>query len=102
MVDLEVANQIKANIPLLNALADENRMRILTFLAGQNFNVNQISENFAITRPAISHHLTILKQAGIIEINRQGKENYYQLDLEFLIDRLLQLTENLGKLLRNV
>ena len=59
-------------IPLFQVLADLNRQRIIVEIAKhERLNVNQIDEKIELSRPAISHHLKLLRQAGI-ERNRSG------------------------------
>ncbi|EYE88910.1 ArsR family transcriptional regulator [Fervidicella metallireducens AeB] len=79
----EILTMFKECIPLLNALADETRQRIILILAEEEgLNVNMITERLSLSRPAISHHLKLLKQVGIIDMERKGTENYYYLTLK--------------------
>jgi DNA-binding transcriptional ArsR family regulator len=55
------------------ALGDEHRQRILlTFEKGERLTVGQIAEVATLSRPAVSHHLKILRQAGVLEAQREG------------------------------
>jgi ArsR family transcriptional regulator, arsenate/arsenite/antimonite-responsive transcriptional repressor len=57
----------------------------MILLENNRLNVNQLTEKVNISRPAVSHHLKILKQAGLITSNKNGKEIYYSLSTaEFL------------------
>jgi len=70
-------------IPLFSALGDPMRQNIVMELARVDaLTVNQITERMPLSRPAISHHLKILKDAGLVSIDRKGTENYYSLVLE--------------------
>lgn len=69
------------DVQMLKALADETRVQILTLLAKKDMNVNEIAEMFSISRPTISHHLQIMKMAGILDSRKQGKETYYSVNM---------------------
>jgi ArsR family transcriptional regulator len=65
---------------VFHGLADEQRLRILFSLAQSGeLTVKQISAILNQAQPAVSHHLTVLKDAGIITFRRDGKFNYYRL-----------------------
>lgn len=52
--------------------------------------VNDIAENTRLSRPAVSHHLQILKDAGIVKMRREGTRNYYYFDADMeAFDRLI-------------
>ena len=71
------------------ALGDEHRQRILlTFERGERLNVGQIVEVSTLSRSAVSHHLKLLKEAGVLRSEKQGKEVYYWIDRAFLEDAL--------------
>jgi ArsR family transcriptional regulator len=75
-----ILETFKRSTPVFQALGDVNRQQIIALLLEQtSLNVNQITERMDISRPAISHHLKILRQADLIEYNRVGKEKYYSL-----------------------
>ena len=74
---------------VLTALGDEHRQRImLTFEKGERLTVGQISEVSTLSRPAVSHHLKILRQAGILEAEKTGKEVYLRVNKALLEDTL--------------
>lgn len=71
------------------ALGDEHRQRILlTFEPGERLNVGQIVEVSTLSRSAVSHHLKLLREAGVLESEKSGKEVYYWIDKAFLEDAL--------------
>ncbi len=71
------------------ALGDEHRQRILlTFEPGERLNVGQIVEVSTLSRSAVSHHLKILKDAGVLGSEKVGKEVYYWVDKAFLVESL--------------
>lgn len=62
------------------ALADPTRRKILELLAVKDKNAGEIAEYFNISKPSISHHLSILKNAGLIMDERQGQNIMYSLN----------------------
>lgn len=64
----------------LEALGNAERRRILILLSNGPLSVGALAGNFAISRPAISRHLKILKQAGLIRPQAIGNRNLYALD----------------------
>jgi DNA-binding transcriptional ArsR family regulator len=61
------------------ALSDPTRRQILQLLRDKNMNAGEIAEHFKISKPSISHHLTLLKQAGLVLDERQGQNIIYSL-----------------------
>ena len=61
------------------AIADPVRREILTALQARPLAVHEIAERFEISRPAISKHLRVLGEAGLVTARRAGKENLYEL-----------------------
>ena len=59
---------------VFQAIADPTRREIIDLLAEKSLNLNAIAEHFDITRPAISNHIKILHECGIIEIEQVGRE----------------------------
>ncbi len=67
------------------ALGDEHRQRIvLTFEPGERLNVSQIAAVSTLARPTVSHHLRILREAGVLKSEKLGKEVYFWLDKDYL------------------
>ncbi|VBB08825.1 arsr-type transcription regulator hth motif [Lucifera butyrica] len=70
-----------ANIAdIFKALGDDTRIEIVRMLMGQSLCVCDIIDAFNLTQPAISHHLKILKQAGIIDDSKEGKWVFYSIN----------------------
>ncbi len=73
-----------------SALGDEHRQRILlTFEKGERLNVSQLVAVSTLSRSAVSHHLKILKDAGILRSRKEGKEVYFWINSEKLNEALL-------------
>ena len=74
---------------VFTALGDGHRQRILlTFEPGERLNVGQIVEVSTLSRSAVSHHLKILREAGVLDSVKEGKEVYFWIAKDFLIDAL--------------
>lgn len=120
-------------MPIFIALGDEVRLTIIEALARNGLydsmghdvsvtsgstasdigmNVKDITEKTNLSRPAVSHHLKILKEAGLIDVRQEGTANFYYLTIgdttkklcslgqhmQMLLDRVPQLTDNSGKI----
>ena len=71
------------------ALGDEHRQRILlTFEKGERLNVGRIVEVSTLSRSAVSHHLKILRTAGVLDSVKEGKEVYFWVNKAFLEESL--------------
>jgi len=66
---------------VFQAIADPTRREIINLIAHKNLNLNSVAENFDISRPAISKHIKILTECGLIEIHQQGRERYCEAKL---------------------
>jgi len=72
-------------------LSDETRLRILLFLTqDRELHVRALCERLRQSQPAVSHHLAMMRSAGVVEARRQGKHNYYRI-LPGRFQRLLEL-----------
>ena len=63
------------------ALADPTRRRILELLAQGELTAGEIAAHFSMTKPSVSHHLSILKAAGLISDERRGQNIVYSVNL---------------------
>lgn len=64
------------------ALSDQTRQRILRILEKGEMSVNEIAEALQITQPNASHHLNVLKVAGLVNSRREGQQIYYSFNKE--------------------
>ena len=69
---------------VFQAIADPTRRDIINRIARQSMNLNTIAENFEISRPAVSKHIKILTECGLILIEQQGRERYCIANLQSL------------------
>ena len=78
---------------VFQAIADPTRREIIGLLAKKSLNLNAIAENFSVTRQAVSLHIKILAECGLIEITNQGRERYCEAKLDKL-DEVSRWVEN--------
>ena len=69
---------------LFSALADATRIRVLEMLHERSRPVHELAAAFDISRPAISRHLRVLKEAGLVRELKKGRENVYSLQAQKL------------------
>lgn len=69
---------------VFQAIADPTRREIINLITRESLNLNSVTENFNISRPAISKHIKILTECGLIIIKQQGRERYCEANLESL------------------
>lgn len=69
---------------VFQAIADPTRREIINLVAHRSLNLNSVAENFNVSRPAISKHIKILTECGLIEIKQSGRERYCEAKLEKL------------------
>jgi DNA-binding transcriptional ArsR family regulator len=77
------------------ALNDSTRREILELLKQGDLTAGEIADKFNISKPSISHHLDLLKQAGLVESTKQGQFIYYTLNttvMDEIIQWLLQFS----------
>ena len=70
----------------LKAIAEPRRRQILTLIRGGELSAGEIAAHFDISRPAISQHLTVLKEAGLVNERRNGTRRLYEARPEGLAD----------------
>lgn len=79
-------------IPLFNALSDPARQDIILLLAEREpLSVNEIAEHSKLSRPAISHHLKIMRDIQLVTIEQKGTQRYYSLSVKQCVEQLKQL-----------
>jgi DNA-binding transcriptional ArsR family regulator len=81
---------------VFQAIADPTRRQIIELVSNDPMNLNAIAEKFDVSRPAISQHIKILIECGIIEIEKRGRERYCKIQSSSLIPAFLWI-EHLQK-----
>lgn len=104
---IQLANSLQKCQKLLTAIGDENRLHLMIQMMKMNnctgVRVGEIKECTNLSRPAVSHHLQILKEAGIIDMRKEGTKNYYyfksdQQSMKDLMDALQKAIDIASKL----
>ena len=81
---------------IFKALSDETRRQILTLLQDGDMTAGAIADNFAMSKPSVSHHLSTLKSAGLVFAERRGQEIVYSLDTTVFQDAMTVVMELFG------
>lgn len=79
------------------ALADPTRRKILELLKNKSLNAGEIAAEFNMTKPSISIHLSILKQADLVDSEKIGQNVIYSLKTSVLEDMLKMLSDLTGR-----
>lgn len=79
------------NNEVFKALSDPTRREILILLKKNVLNAGEIYQEFSISKPSISHHLSILLNAGLITSEKKGQYVYYSLNSSVIQDLLIWL-----------
>lgn len=99
---------VAASSDVFRAVADPTRRNLLAMLVDSDRTVRDLCEPFHMTQPAISQHLKILSQAGLVTSRPAGRERYYRLNSKPLEEvyvwasRFVQLKDPAGHLWRMV
>lgn len=83
----------KARRDVFQAIADPTRRQIIEIVAKESITLNAIADNFKISRPAISQHIKILNECGIIKIKTMGRERYCSVNFQNLIPAFMWLEQ---------
>jgi len=62
------------------ALADDTRQKIMRVCCCEWLSVNEIVEKMKVTQPTVSHHLAVLREAGLVKVREEGKQTFYTLN----------------------
>ncbi len=80
----------------LKAIAEPNRRTILRLVSNDELSAGEIASHFELTRPAVSQHLSVLKEAGLVSERRNGTRRLYRARPEGLVDLRTFLDEFWG------
>lgn len=78
-------------VEFAKALADGTRQKIMRLICCNWLSVNEIVEQMQVTQPTISHHLAILREAGLVNVREEGKQTFYSLNQGHLVSCCDQL-----------
>ena len=88
---MDVVTLFKQSTPLFTALGDPIRQNIIMRLSERPYGVNELVDFLDLSQPAVSHHLKILSQAGLVAIERSGTRRIYTLTPYDCLDTLKEL-----------
>jgi DNA-binding transcriptional ArsR family regulator len=69
-----------SRVQSLAALADPIRREVVDLLAGGELAAGELAGRFPVSRPAISRHLRVLREAGLVQVRTEGRHRFYALD----------------------
>ncbi|NHK29028.1 winged helix-turn-helix transcriptional regulator [Parvularcula flava] len=81
---------------VFKALSDPTRRKVLELLKGGPRNAGDLAEHFNISKPTMSGHFAVLREAGLVTSEREGKQVVYELQLSVLEDALLAFAQAFG------
>jgi ArsR family transcriptional regulator len=99
-VDVKQAAEELAWDDVVSALADGRRRRIVELLAAEELCVCHLVEELGIAQPLVSHHLRVLREAGLVDSERYRYWTYYRLRPRALVDLAERLSAVAGQALR--
>jgi len=76
---MQHAKRIQRAASLLKQVSDPTRLQVITLLSERERHVGGLCAELTQSKPAVSHHLALLRHGGIIDRRRQGKNNFYSL-----------------------
>ena len=74
------ANTGVSPVEFAKAIADETRQKIMSLCCCEWCSVGELAETIELSQPTISHHLAILREAGLVEMRHEGKQTFYSLN----------------------
>ena len=91
----QLRDHLVASRDLLDALADPARQDLVQLLARQELTVGDLAARVTLSRPTVSHHLNLLRRAGLVRVRKQGREMYYRLNKAPIVATLQGLLDSL-------
>lgn len=103
----QLAQEFESCRKILLAFGDENRQHLMLEMMQMGecdgVRVGAITEKSHLSRPAVSHHLQILKDAGVLKMRREGTKNYYYFDADMeAMNNLLQMLEHAKRVMESL
>lgn len=104
---IDLADEFKRCQKTLLALGDENRQHLILEMMQMGdcggVRVGAITQKTNLSRPAVSHHLKVLKEAGIVKMRREGTKNYYYFDADAdALNLLLQMLNHAKEIMESL
>ncbi len=73
------------SVDFAKALADETRQKIMEFCCCEWRSVGDIADKIGVTQPTVSHHLAILREAGLVDVREEGRQTFYSLNQDRMV-----------------
>ncbi len=99
-----------SSVDFAKALADETRQKIMKLCCSRWISVGEITEKIGVAQPTVSHHLAILREAGLVDVREEGRQTFYTLNQDRVVSCCGQImtafapeedaTQELNKLVR--
>jgi ArsR family transcriptional regulator len=93
-MDIDMSASSVSSVEFAKAIADETRQQIMHLCCCQWLNVGEIVSAVQVSQPTVSHHLSILRAAGLVNVRREGKQVYYTLNQDKLASACCVLAAN--------
>ncbi len=95
----ELSDQLEKDlVQVFKLLSDETRLRVLMYLAREGeLHVTALCDKLGQSQPAVSHHLALLRVAGLIEARRDGKHNFYSVRTKHFHRLMTEIFASLGE-----
>jgi DNA-binding transcriptional ArsR family regulator len=81
---------------VFRALADPTRRQVLALLRERPMSAGELAERFDVSKPTMSAHFSVLREAGLIDASKQGKSIIYSLRMSVLEEALMGLAQTVG------
>jgi ArsR family transcriptional regulator, arsenate/arsenite/antimonite-responsive transcriptional repressor len=81
---------------VFKALSDPTRREILRLLSHGERTAGELAASFDVTKPSMSHHFAVLKEADLVQTRREGQQIYYSLNTTVVEDLLTRIWDHLG------
>lgn len=81
---------------VFRALADPTRRRVLALLRERPMSAGELADRFDVSKPTMSAHFAVLREAGLIDATKQGKTIIYRLRMSVLEEALMGLAQTVG------
>lgn len=81
---------------VFKALSDSTRRRVLELLKERPMSAGELAERFSVSKPTMSGHFAVLREAGLIVSEKHGKSVVYELQMSVLEDALLRFAQAFG------
>jgi DNA-binding transcriptional ArsR family regulator len=73
-------NKTPSSVLFAKALADPTRQEIMELICCRELSVGEIVDTVGVSQPTVSHHLAILREAGLVNVRNEGKQTFYALN----------------------